>query len=92
MEIIATFQRALRTRDQTEVNTFSLEELKLANQQLGWRDQNADFRLALQDRIKEIESKSEVKKQSHNRALNWFITLCIGIIVGLVIFYLTKPM
>jgi hypothetical protein len=90
MEIVATFQRLLKTGDRTEIENLSLEELRLANQKLGWRDENADFRLALQDRIKELEGEAAHAREGHGRALNWIITLCIGLIVGLVIYYVTK--
>ncbi len=90
MGIIAAFQRLLKTGDRTEIEKLSLDELRLANQKLGWRDENADFRLALQDRIKELEGKSARAREGHGRALNWVITLCIGVIVGLVVYFLTK--
>jgi len=90
MEIVAAFQRMLKTGDKTEIDNLLLQDLRLANQKLGWRDQKSDFRLALQDRIKELEGKATREKEGHGRALNWIITLCIGLVVGLIVYYLTK--
>ncbi len=63
-EIVAAFQRYTKTRDETEVDTFSLTELRLANEQLGHRDVRAAHRLAIQNRIGQLEEQDRLQHEN----------------------------
>jgi len=80
-EIVAAFQRYLSTSDTKEINGFSLKELRFADEQLGLRDANAGFRLAIQNQIKDIELQESRKHERKIRAWN----LVTGILIGLVV-------
>ncbi len=53
-KVITAFQRYLKSGDSTEIARFSLSEIQAADEQLGNRDVDADFRLAMQNRIKAL--------------------------------------
>jgi hypothetical protein len=84
-EIVATFQRYLSTSDTREVDGFSLKELRSTDEQLGQRDTGADFRIAIKNKISDLELQDTRKHESKIRALN----LVTGILIGLVVAGLT---
>jgi hypothetical protein len=69
LEVMASFQRYIRSNDLSEVQRYSLEELRHADESLGHRDISADFRIALRNRMRDIEGKNEKIYQSLVRAL-----------------------
>jgi hypothetical protein len=54
-EIAAAFQRYYKHGGEIEIKHYSLEELHHVDQKLGSRDPHTGFRLALKDRIRELE-------------------------------------
>jgi hypothetical protein len=84
-EIVAAFQRYLSTSDTREVDGFSLKELRFTDEQLGQRDTGADFRIAIKNKISDLELQDTRKHESKIRALN----LVTGILIGLVVAGLT---
>ncbi len=63
-EIVAAFQRYTRTSDEAEVDAFSLTELRLADEQLGHRDVRAAYRLAIQNRIRQLEEQDRLQHEN----------------------------
>ena len=59
MKVVAAFQRCIKNGTKAEVEGYSLEELRRADQQLGTRDTDAGYRLALKERIEELEEIGE---------------------------------
>jgi hypothetical protein len=70
----------------TEIESYCLTELRRIDQQLGSVDIDAGYRLAIKNRIAELEKLEETKHESKIRA--W--QLVVGIIAALVIAGLTK--
>lgn len=89
-KIMAAFQRYLTSDDRTEINIFSLTELRSANEQYGHRDLNAGFRIALLNRIKELEEKREDRRALSIRSTGYGLAFVIAVCSGLVVFYLTR--
>ena len=88
-QIVAAFQRYLASNDSTEVNSFSLQQLRSAEEQLGQRDVGAGFRIAIQNRIQDLEEQDRRRYESKIRALNLVTGIVAGIIIGLVVAWLT---
>lgn len=78
-EIISMFQRYLSTNDSSEVDKLGLEELTSAEVRLGLKGVNPGFRVAMKNKIKDLERKDARKYESRVRA--W--VLVTGFILGL---------
>lgn len=82
--VIRAFQKYIKG-DDSEVEGLSLSEIRRADEEMGWRDENASFRLAMKNRIQDLikaEDKAEAKtEQSHTRA--W--QLVTGILAALLV-------
>jgi len=76
---MSAFQRYMSTNDSAEIDEFSLSELRSANQQYGQRDLNAGFRIALLDRIKEIEEENANKRAGKIRAGGIIVAFVVAI-------------
>lgn len=83
-KLIAAFQRYVKNSDASEIQDYSLNELKKAERELGWRDKDSGFRLAIQDQIRSLERTSENKSQSRIRAVGYIVALAIAIIAAIV--------
>jgi hypothetical protein len=90
-EIVATFQRYLSTNDTSETDNFSLKELRSADEQLGQRDVGANFRIAIKNRISELELNETRKHESKIRAWNLLTGILIGVVVMGLGAWLFKP-
>jgi hypothetical protein len=89
-EIVAIFQRALKPDNKEEIESIGLVELKQADEMMGNRDIYAGFRLAMQNRIKEIESsESKIEQRQHESKIRAW-NLVTGILIGLVIAGIAK--
>jgi hypothetical protein len=80
-EIGAAFQRYLTSNDTSEIDAFSLQELRSADEQLGEKDINAGFRIAIRNKICDLKLKETKKQECKLRAMN----LLVGILIGFVI-------
>ena len=80
-EIVAAFQRYLANNATSEIGAYSLQELRSADEQLGEKDVSAGYRIAIQNKIKDLELKEKRKYECKLRALN----LLAGILIGFVI-------
>ena len=63
----------------------SLEEIRKADENIGAIDENKSFRLAMKNRIQELQQAAERKKQSHIRAWVLFTTFLVGLLVGAIL-------
>ena len=82
-EIVSLFSRYLHNDDSTLIENLTLEELEAAEIDLGWRDANSSFRLALQKRIGELkqEKQDKIKKQENKEAKRTqYQNLTIGVL------------
>lgn len=50
----------------------------------------AGLRIALRNRIKTIEEENDKKHQSNIRVVGYLVTFCLGVLVAVAAFYLTK--
>lgn len=96
-EIAALFQKYLKTHDKTIICSLSLEELEDTNIDLGWRDENSSWRLAIQNRIKELkqakqekitkekqeEQRKEAKRKHRENLLLGYLGILITVIIAL---------
>lgn len=80
-EIISIFQRYLANNDPSEINKVKLEELVAAEERLGLRGINPDFRAVIKNKINDLKLKEASKHESRIRAWN----LVTGLILGLTI-------
>ena len=80
-EIVAAFQRYLASNDAGEIDAFSLQELRSVDEQLGERDINTGYRIAIQNKISDLKLKETRKYDCKLRAMN----LLVGILIGFVI-------
>ncbi len=85
-EILAAFQATFKRDNSEQVESYSLSELRDADAMLGNQDLNAGFRIALHNRIADLEKGEDRRHESKVRAWN----LVTGIIIGLVIAGLAK--
>ncbi|MCI0400099.1 MAG: hypothetical protein L0Z68_02190 [Gammaproteobacteria bacterium] len=90
MEVMEAFQRYTKSGSLREIDSIELEELKLADVRLGNRDTEASFRIALRNRILELEAKNEKRYQSWVRAVGYIAAFALGVISTLVVNWLTK--
>lgn len=90
MEVMAAFQRYVKSQDLSEVEGYSLKDLLHADESLGNRDINASFRIALRNRIKALEDKNEKNYQSIVRAFSYVVAFAAGVLTTLLADWLTK--
>jgi len=74
-EIVAAFQRYLTTDEKSEISSFKLNELKSADEQYGDRDVNANFRIALRNRINELNECKEQRRQRFMQGITVALSL-----------------
>jgi len=81
-EIVSIFQRYLASNDPSEINKIKSEDLVTAEERLGLRGINPDFRAVIKNKIKELEIKEARKHESKIRAWNLFTGLILGLTVA----------
>jgi len=80
-EKVAAFGANFKRDNSEQVESYSLSELRDADAMLADRDLNAGFRIALRNRIGDLEKGDDRKHESKVRAWN----LVTGIVIGLVV-------
>lgn len=60
-EIASLFQRYLINNDKSLIENLSLEELEAADTDLGWRDKDSSWRMAIQKRVVELKQEERDK-------------------------------
>ncbi|MCH8248897.1 MAG: hypothetical protein IH913_04760 [Proteobacteria bacterium] len=81
-EILAAFAASLKRDNSAQIESYSLSELRDADAMLGDRDVNADYRLALQNRIADLEKGVDRKHESKVRAWHLVTALIIGLVIA----------
>ena len=84
-ETIAAFQRYFRSNDGSEIESLSLDELRSADEHLGERDTEAGYRIALRNRIADLERAEQRGHESNIRASNLIARILIGLFIGLLV-------
>ena len=87
-EIVSMFQRYLKNNDPSEINKIKLEDLVAADERLGLRDINSNFRTVIKNKIKDLELKEARKHESKIRAWNLFTGLILGLTIAGVVAWL----
>ena len=86
--VIKEFQKYVKGED-SFADSFSLEEIRKADEEMGARDENQGFRLAMRNRIQDLKEASERKKYKteQRRTRTWeFITgILVTILAGIIL-------
>lgn len=85
-EIVAVFQQSFKRDNSADIEAIRIDELRDVIAMLGPSDLNAGYRIAVQNRIGELDQQEQRKHESKIRAWN----LVVGIIAGLAIAGLVK--
>jgi hypothetical protein len=81
-EIAAAFQRYVNTGHDSEIADLSSQEVRSADEQLGQRDVGAGFRIAMQNRISDLQLIEQRKHESNVRAWNYVAGVFTGLLVA----------
>lgn len=90
MEVVAAFQRFVKTQTPEEIDKYTLADLQQVDAALGNRDLNAGFRIAMRQRIADMQTSGERKYQSWVRIVGYAVAFAVGVLVTLVAQWLTK--
>lgn len=90
MAVVTEFQRFAKGSKSCEVTKYSLARLQQVDAALGNRDLDAGYRIAIRQRIADIQAYDERKRQSLVRAGGYLVTLAISVLVVLVTSWFTK--
>ena len=83
LEVMSAFQRFVKSRKFAEIEHYSLEDLLHADESLGDRDVNASFRIALRNRIQDIQNNDEKNYQSWVRVVGYVVAFVAGVLATL---------
>ena len=89
-ETMSAFQQYLSTNIRVEIEAFSLAELRSADEQYGHRDLKSGFRIALQNRIKEIEEEKAELSAKSIRWTSYGLMFVIAFSSSFMVYYLTN--
>lgn len=93
MDCHQQFQKYVKGDDSFAEN-FSLEEIRKTDEEIGARDENQGFRLAMKNRIQELKQVSERKEtetqQSHIRAWVLITGILGAILVGVILKWMER--
>jgi uncharacterized membrane protein YccC len=89
-EIASAFQRYLASNSRSEIEVFSLDELRSTDEQLGQRDVGEGYRIAIRNRIKAIEEEEREEERRRHESIVRAWNIFVGVLVGLLIAALTK--
>jgi len=81
-EIVAAFQRRLKKDNSKEIQAISLSELREADELLGQRDLNTDFRISMRNRIADLQEVARRDRESKLRAWNYIMGLISGLLIA----------
>jgi len=90
MEVVAAFQRFVKTQTLGEIDKYNLADLQQVDAALGNRDLNAGFRIAMRQRIADMQMSGERKHQSWVRIVGYAVAFAVGVLATLTAQWLTK--
>lgn len=88
-EVVRTLQVSFKRDNAKEIAMLTLSELRDTDAMLGDRDLNAGFRIALRNRMKELEDREAKRHESHVRVVGYVVSFCLGVLATLVTVWLT---
>ena len=80
-EIVAAIQRSFKCDNTDEIAAIPLKELRETDEMLGWRDRDEGYRIAIRNRIKDLELDEQTRGQ---RQYDWKMRVFDWIIGGLI--------
>lgn len=89
-EVVAIFQVSFKRDNKSDIEALTLSELRDTDEMLADRDINAGFRLALRNRIRDLEAIECRKYDSYIRAWNLAVGVFAGILITLAATWLSK--
>ena len=89
-EIAAAFQSYVKTGDDSSIDSYSIQELRHADEAIGNRDINDSYRLSLRNRIKVLDDLHEKKQNSHIRTVGYLMAFALGVLSTVVAYWLLK--
>lgn len=89
-EVVAIFQASFKQDNKSDIEALTLSELRDKDKMLADRDVNAGFRLALRNRIRELEEIECRKYDSYIRAWNLAVGVLAGILITIAATWLSK--
>ena len=90
MEVVAAFQRFVKSQTPGEIDKYTLAELLQVDAVLGSRDLNAGFRIAMRQRNANMQTSDERKYQSGVRIVGYVVAFAVGVLATLVAQWLIK--
>ena len=94
-EIKILFQKYLKTKDESLITNLTLEELEDADTNLGWRDRDSSWRIAIQKKIDKLklknqntEEKSEQEKQDKEANIRHWQAIWISVLIAIIIAFI----
>ena len=82
---MSAFQRYLVSNNSNEIDGYSLSELRSADEQFGRRDIDEGFRIAIRNKIRDLELTDARRYESKVRIGNLLTGILIGILIGVVL-------
>ena len=81
-KVISSFQRYLKSGDDNEIKQYSILELRSTDEQLGNKDVNSGWRLAIQNRINDSQQKEQRKHESKIRAWQVIVSILVALLIA----------
>lgn len=80
---------ALQRDNNDEIEGITLRELRDADAMHGNRDLEADFRIAMRNRIRELEEKAARERESYIRVVGYVVSFSLGVLATMVAIWIT---
>lgn len=92
LKVMSHFQKYLVSRDISEIEQYSLEDLRHTDASFGNLDLNAGFRIAMRNRIKDLGETQERNRQSGNQRLLYFVYFISGVVATVLAQWIIKQL
>jgi len=92
LKVMSDFQRYLVSRDVLEIERYSLEDLMHADASFGNMDLNAGFRIAMRNRIKELETLQAQQREGNTQRLLYFAYFVSGVVIAVLAQWIIKKL
>jgi hypothetical protein len=93
-EIVQAFQASFKRDNAPDIEAIPLVEMRQADEMIGDRDLNSGYRIALRNKIREIEEKEQQSSQrtyeNKIRAWNLFVGIIAGVVIAVIGDWLTN--
>jgi hypothetical protein len=90
LKVMSNFQKYLASKDISEITQYSLEDLKHVDASFGNLDLNAGFRIAMRNRIKDLEALQAQQREGSNQRLLYFAYFVSGVVIAVVAQWIIK--